>query len=141
MLRYGFLLPTLVSREQRETIGRIIVEKTTDEPFFYIDEWLKSVGTGQISPSAVDEIKHKGNPEGGKLRQQIDKLSGNRDLQLTSVKKPKYPSWSLLRKIFLKKLKISWFMNISRDLRILRLLFSPDPERGLFKPIFIRAHC
>ena len=86
MLRYGFLLPTLVSREQRESIGKIVVEKTIDEPFFYIDEWLKKVGSGQISPSAVDEIKTKKKAGGGKIRQQIEKLEGSRDLQISSIK-------------------------------------------------------
>ncbi len=86
MLRYGYLLPTLVSREQRESIGKIINEKTIDEPFFYVDEWLTKVGTGQISSSAVDEVKHKKQSGNEKLRQQIEKLTGNRDLQINSIK-------------------------------------------------------
>ncbi len=86
MLRYGFLLPTLVSREQRESIGKIIIEKTIEEPFYYVDEWLKKIGTGQIAPSAVDEIKHAKKTGNEKLRQQIEKLAGQRDLQISSIK-------------------------------------------------------
>ncbi len=85
-LRYGFLLPTLVSREQRESIGKIIIEKTTDEPFYYVDEWLKKISTGQIAPSAVDEVRPSKKPAVEKLRQQIEKLAGNRDLQISSIK-------------------------------------------------------
>ena len=85
-LRYGFLLPTLVSREQRESIGKIITDKTIDEPFFYVDEWLKKISTGQIAPSAVDEVKHAKKSGNDKLRQQIEKLAGSRDLQIASIK-------------------------------------------------------
>ncbi len=133
MLRYGFLLPTLVSREQREAIGRIIVEKTTDEPFFYIDEWLKSVGTGQISPSAVDEVKHKRKSEGGKLRQQIDKLSGNRDLQLTSVKN-RISQLELTEKDLLEKVKSLMVHEYQPGFENLKAPYSPD-QRALLTDI------
>lgn len=85
-LRYGFLLPTLVSREQRETIGKIISEKTIDEPFYFVDEWLSKIGSGQIAPSAVDEVKHMRKPKNEKIRQQIEKLAGNRDIQMGAIK-------------------------------------------------------
>lgn len=85
-LRYGFLLPTLVSREQRETIGKIITDKTIDEPIYFVDEWLKKIGSGQIAPSAVDEVKHTRKPKNEKIRQQIEKLAGNRDIQISAIK-------------------------------------------------------
>ncbi len=133
MLRYGFLLPTLVSREQREAIGRIIVEKTTDEPFFYIDEWLKSVGSGQISPSAVDEVKHKRKSEGSKIRQQIDKLSGSRDLQLTSVKN-KISQLELAEKDLLEKVKSLMVHEYQPGFENLKAPYSPD-QRALLADI------
>jgi hypothetical protein len=85
-LRYGFLLPTLVSREQRETIGKIPVEDRTGEPFYYFDEWLGKVASGQISGSAVDEVKQVRNNQGAKIQAQIDKARGTSEFHLGEIK-------------------------------------------------------
>lgn len=85
-LRYGFLLPTLVSREQREMIGKIIIDDRTGEPFYYFDEWLGKVANGQISSSAVDEIKQVRNNQGVKIRAQIDKAKGTSEFHLGEIK-------------------------------------------------------
>ena len=85
-LRYGFLLPTLVSREQREMIGKIVVDNTTGEPFYYFDEWLGKVANGQISTSAVDEIKQVRNNQGAKIQAQIDKARGTSEFHLGEIK-------------------------------------------------------
>lgn len=85
-LRYGFLLPTLVSREQRELIGKIVTDNNTGEPFYYFDEWLGKVASGQISPSSVDEIKQVGNNQGAKIQAQIDKTRGTCEFHLSEIK-------------------------------------------------------
>ncbi len=85
-LRYGFLLPTIVSREQREMIGKIIVDDISGEPFYYIDEWIGKVANGQISPSAVDEVKHEKSNQGVKIRAQMDKARGTTDFYLGEIK-------------------------------------------------------
>ncbi|MCK5200823.1 MAG: hypothetical protein KAR21_20850, partial [Spirochaetales bacterium] len=85
-LRYGFLLPTLVSREQREMIGKIIVDDKTGEPFYYFDEWLGKVANGQISTSAVDEVKQVRNNQGAKIQAQIDKARGTSEFHLGEIK-------------------------------------------------------
>ncbi len=85
-LRYGFLLPTLVSREQRELIGKIITDNNTGEPFYYFDEWLGKVASGQISCSSVDEIKQVRNNQGAKIQAQIDKTRGTSEFHLGEIK-------------------------------------------------------
>ncbi len=85
-LRYGFLLPTLVSREQRESIGKIVVENNTGEPFYYFDEWLSKVASGQISSSSVDEVKQVRNNQGAKIQAQIDKARGTTEFHLGEIK-------------------------------------------------------
>jgi hypothetical protein len=85
-LRYGFLLPTLVSREQRELIGKIITTNNSGEPIYYFDEWLGKVANGQISPSSVDEIKQSHNNQGAKIQAQIDKARGTSEFLLGEIK-------------------------------------------------------
>lgn len=85
-LRYGFLLPTIVSREQREMIGKIVVDNNSGEPFYYFDEWLGKVANGQISTSAVDEIKQVRNNQGAKIQAQIDKARGTSEFLLGEIK-------------------------------------------------------
>ncbi len=84
-LRYGFLLPTLVSREQREIIGKIVVDNNSGEPFYYFDEWLSKVASGQISTSAVDEVKQVRNNQGAKIRAQIEKAKGTMEFHLGEI--------------------------------------------------------
>jgi hypothetical protein len=85
-LRYGFLLPTLVSREQRESIGKIVVENNSGEPFYYFDEWLSKVASGQISSSSVDEVKQVRNNQGAKIQAQIDRTKGTCEFHLGEIK-------------------------------------------------------
>jgi len=84
-LRYGFLLPTLVSREQRELIGKIVVDNNSGEPFYYFDEWLSKVASGRISTSAVDEVKQVRNNQGAKIRAQIEKARGTLEFHLGEI--------------------------------------------------------
>ncbi len=84
-LRYGFLLPTLVSREQRELIGKIVQDNNSGEPFYYFDEWLAKVANGQISTSAVDEVKQVRNNQGAKIRAQIEKAKGTLEFHLGEI--------------------------------------------------------
>lgn len=85
-LRYGFLLPTLVSREQRELMGKIVIDNSTGEPLYYFDEWLGKVASGQISSSSVDEVKKVRNNQGAKIQAQIDKARGTTEFHLGEIK-------------------------------------------------------
>ncbi len=55
MVRFGMLLPNLVSDEHRKMLSSIIFDKRIDEAVWYADEWLTLVGSGQVSPLASDE--------------------------------------------------------------------------------------
>jgi len=86
-LRFGLVLPSLLSDEQKTLISKIIFENETGEPLYYMDEWLKKVATGQISSSATDEVKPK--KHGGsnqQLLQQIEQAKGHRDVQVGLIR-------------------------------------------------------
>jgi hypothetical protein len=79
-LRFGLLMPSLLSPEQKDTFARVVVRKEVDEPIYYVDEWLKAVGLGQITPSSSDEVKSapRGD-EGARANAALQKAQGRRD--------------------------------------------------------------
>ncbi len=56
-VRFAALLPNLISPEMADAFHRVIFEKAIDEPVYYVDEWMRAVATGMVSPSATDEVK------------------------------------------------------------------------------------
>lgn len=85
-IRYGCLLPTLISEEQRDVLSRIVFENATGEPFYYLDEWLKLVAAGQISTSASDETRPSQRTEGQKVVSQLEKAKGLREVSYGLVR-------------------------------------------------------
>jgi hypothetical protein len=79
MLRYGYLVPTLVSKEQRNMLSKVIDTNETGEPIYYIDEWLRKVASGEIGQSAQDEVKASQRNKGDKVMVQVEKARGNRE--------------------------------------------------------------
>lgn len=86
MLRFGYLLPTAVSKEQREMLARVIDENHTGESIHYIDEWLYKVAMGRIGQSAQDEVKINQKNRGDRIMVQAEKARGNRDVQIGQIK-------------------------------------------------------
>lgn len=87
MLRYGYLLPTAVSKEQRDLIGRILESNDEiNEPIYYVDEWLNLVAHGQVGASAQDEVRVAQKDKGERILAQVDKAKGNRDVQVGLIK-------------------------------------------------------
>jgi hypothetical protein len=84
--RYGALLPTIISQEQRIMLSKIILENNIGEPFHYIDEWLKMVAQGRVSTSATDETKVIKKNDNQKVFTQLEKAKGQRDVQTGLVK-------------------------------------------------------
>ena len=75
MLRYGVLLPSLFTQEQRQLFSRAFIKNTTGEPVYYIDEWLNGILKGKISPSATDEArKPAGKPGSAEERARLNQL-------------------------------------------------------------------
>jgi len=86
LLRYGVLLPTMLSGEQRDIVSRIIFDNNTDEPIFYVDEWLKEVAHGRVRMSAQDETKTAGKNSRQSMGAQLEKTRGKFDAQLSVVR-------------------------------------------------------
>ena len=86
MLRFGLLLPTTISAEQRKMISRIIYENTTDEPIFYVDDWLREVGRGNINSSATDETKNASKSSGARVAAQLQKTQGKVEAHETLIR-------------------------------------------------------
>jgi len=85
-LRFAVLLPTLISKDARETISRVIHENKTGEPIHYVDEWLDLVGKGRINASAVDETKASQKSSPDKTFALVEKARGKYEAQLNVVK-------------------------------------------------------
>ena len=78
-LRYGVLLPTLMTPEQKTNLASIIFENKTGETVHYVDEWLLKVGSGEVAPLATDEeVKtvKKGSADTAALQQKLEKAQG-----------------------------------------------------------------
>ncbi len=75
-LRFGLLLPTLLTPEQKDLFARIIEDNIYGEPVFYIDEWLKDIGSGRINPSTTDEAKTSKKDESSRFHQLLSKAEG-----------------------------------------------------------------
>ncbi len=75
-LRYGSVLPNIISAETRDLLAKVIVENSTPEPVHYLDEWLYKISTGAVNASITDEVKTTKLKSSENLKPQIDKLQG-----------------------------------------------------------------
>jgi hypothetical protein len=75
-MRYGVLLPSLISADQRKIISVIPMENKTGEPIHYMDEWLTLVSRDLVNPLATDEVKIVRKNDNSKLRQKQERLRG-----------------------------------------------------------------
>ncbi|MBO5137163.1 MAG: hypothetical protein J6B81_01505 [Spirochaetaceae bacterium] len=82
LMRFGVVLPSLFTQEQKETFSSVFMENNTGEPVYYIDEWFREIASGRLSLSATDEArparKSSGNPaeENAHIMQLKSKNSG-----------------------------------------------------------------
>ena len=79
MVRFGLVLPTMVSPDQRALFGKIVYKKAYDEPVYYLDEWLRNIAIGKINNSSTDEVKVVRNDERSRFNNLLQKASGRRD--------------------------------------------------------------
>jgi len=75
-LRFGLLLPTLLTPEQRQLFARVIEDNEYGEPIYYLDEWLQSIGSGKINPSTTDEAKTSRKDDSSRFQQLLSKAQG-----------------------------------------------------------------
>lgn len=87
LLRFGILLPTAISADQRLLISRIPFQTRSDAPVFYADQWLSAIANGEVSASATDETKTTASDKKGQKRNALlEKTQGKYDAQLQVVK-------------------------------------------------------
>ncbi len=86
LVRFGALLPTLLSPELKDTIQRVVFEKEIDEPVYYVDEWIRAVTTGQIGQSATDEVKPQRSDDRGRFQLILDRAQGKREASESIMK-------------------------------------------------------
>jgi hypothetical protein len=75
-LRFGLLLPTLLTPEQKDLFSRVIEENVYREPVYYLDEWLNAIGAGKVNPSSTDEAKTSRSDESARFVQLLGKAQG-----------------------------------------------------------------
>jgi hypothetical protein len=76
LLRFGIMHPAFITPETKDFFGRVVVENELEQPIYYMDEWLKAVGSGVIHPSTTDEVKTVSNNNQAKLNQLLEKATG-----------------------------------------------------------------
>jgi hypothetical protein len=85
-LRYGVLLPTTLSPEQREMFSKIIWENNSGEPIYYVDEWLAAVARGNVSVSAQDEVKISRKDDHQKMTALLERAKGRFEAQQNLIR-------------------------------------------------------
>jgi hypothetical protein len=79
LLRFGILHPTFLSAEQSNFFAKIVDENSLSQPVYYLDEWLKAIGTGSIRNSTTDEVRVAKSNHSIKLQQLLEKARGKQD--------------------------------------------------------------
>ncbi|MDR3247519.1 MAG: hypothetical protein LBT39_01925 [Treponema sp.] len=79
LLRFGMLHPTFLEPETRNFFAKIVVNNDYTTPVYYVDEWLKAIGTGLVRNSTTDEVKVAKNASQIKMQQLLEKAVGKRD--------------------------------------------------------------
>ncbi len=74
--RYGLLLPTLLTDEQKVMFAKIVDDNPYKEAIYYLDEWFKSIGKGLFPPSSTDEVRVNKSNESARVAQLLEKTSG-----------------------------------------------------------------
>ena len=49
LLRFGVVLPSLFTPEQKQLFSTVILDNVTGEPVYYMDEWFKEIVSGRLS--------------------------------------------------------------------------------------------
>lgn len=86
MMRYGVVLPSLFTPEQKLTFSKAIVDNNTGEPVYYMDEWFKEIASGRLTLSATDEVRVKktANGDANAEQQHLMQLKSKNDGKIQS---------------------------------------------------------
>jgi len=75
-LRFGVILPTLLTVDQKDLLAKVVEENVYQEPIYYLDEWFREIGVGKIGPSSTDEAKTSKKDESSRMQQLLAKAQG-----------------------------------------------------------------
>jgi len=109
LIRYGALLPNVISAEQRKMLSSIIFENRLEEPVHYVDEWLLFVGRGDVAPLATDEefTYRKKSKDVSVIKQQLTKARGEKDSFIAAIRNLEIRQKSVERSILMKAQVVS----------------------------------
>ena len=77
-IRYGMILPTLLTQQQKDTFSHVIDENALCVPIYYLDEWFDAIGSGKINPSATDEVRVSKKNVDERYKQLYEKAQGRK---------------------------------------------------------------
>jgi hypothetical protein len=86
LLRFGILHPTFLDAENRAFFAKIVVENETEQPVYYLDEWLRAIGTGAVKVSTTDEVQATKSNAQVQMQQLLEKAQGKLDGSRALVK-------------------------------------------------------
>jgi len=86
LLRFGLMHPTMLDADTRDLFSKVFVSNKYDLPIYYLDEWLKSVGTGTMRNSQTDEVRVAKSNNQVRLQGLLEKAMGKLDASRTMLK-------------------------------------------------------
>jgi hypothetical protein len=86
LIRFGILHPVFLDPETRDFFSKLIVDDELGQPVYYLDEWLKNVGSGTIQPSATDEVQVSRGKTSVRFQQLLEKAQGKLEGSLGLLK-------------------------------------------------------
>ncbi|WP_294429814.1 hypothetical protein [uncultured Treponema sp.] len=85
LLRFGVVLPSLFTPEQKQLFSSVFLENTSGEPVFYMDEWFKEIASGRLNLSATDEARTPRKNDPAAETQRIQQLKSKNEGKLQNA--------------------------------------------------------
>ena len=85
LMRFGVVLPSLFTPEQKQLFSRVILSNMTGEPVYYMDEWFKEIASGRLSLSATDEARQPRKNDPGAEQARMHQLKSKNDGKLQNA--------------------------------------------------------
>jgi hypothetical protein len=86
LLRFGILHPVFLDPETRAFFSKLVVEDELGQPIYYVDEWLKNIGLGNVQPSTTDEVQVSRGNTNVRFQQFLEKARGKLEGSLGLLK-------------------------------------------------------
>ncbi len=83
VIRYSYLLPTLLTAEQRSMLSKVIKKNEYDEPVHYLDEWIDLVSSRLVNPLLTDESLSSKRSSYSITQSKIEQTRGTKEASIT----------------------------------------------------------